>query len=145
MLSSNFKQPLIVDCQADMEYRISTMYLYTFIQCSMSAVGTNLCISGLYIQIAMSVVGNMTAVQPGITQQSRQCQSLPSNTAPRAKIQQLGNLIFYSCKSKFRRQLASQPTTARASRGQLGDWLLALSPQVWANHRRMCSSQLVAE
>ena len=25
------------------------------------------------------------------------------NTAPRAKIQQLGNLIFYSCKSKFRR------------------------------------------
>ena len=25
------------------------------------------------------------------------------NTAPRAQIQQLGNLIFYSCKSKFRR------------------------------------------
>ena len=26
-----------------------------------------------------------------------------NNTAPRAQIQQLGNLIFYSCKSKFRR------------------------------------------
>ena len=29
--------------------------------------------------------------------------NLDNNTAPRAKIQQLGNLIFYSCKSKFRR------------------------------------------
>ena len=54
MLSSDFKQPLIVHCQADMEYRISTMYLYIYSMFNVSSGNESLHFWVVYLDCNVS-------------------------------------------------------------------------------------------